>query len=270
MAISLLLVGGGKMGQAMLNGWLEKGVDAGNIIVIEPGSVAADGLRAQTGCRVLSGADEIPSNFQPDVVILAVKPQMMDAVAPLYKSWSDRGAVMLSIAAGTKMAFFEGIYGAGAALVRVMPNTPAAIGRGMLVGYANDHVSGKQKDICQFLLEAVGNVAWIDDEKYLDAVTGLSGSGPAYVFYLIECMTAAGVDAGLPEALALQLAETTVAGAGELARQSDDSAAVLRQNVTSPNGTTAAGLEILMAEDGLKPLISRTVAAATRRSRELG
>lgn len=268
MTISLMLVGGGKMGQAMLGGWLENGVLAENIVVIEPGPAATD-IRQKTRCRVCSDIQDIPTAFQPDVVILAVKPQMMDAVAPLYRPYADKGAVMLSIAAGTRIAFFEEIYGVEAALVRTMPNTPAAIGRGMLVGYANANVSTQQQEICQFLLEAVGNVAWIDDEKYLDAVTGLSGSGPAYIFYMIECMTAAGIDAGLPEELALQLAQTTVAGAGELARQSDESAAVLRQNVTSPNGTTAAGLEVLMAEDGLKPLISRTVAAATRRSREL-
>lgn len=269
MSISLLLVGGGKMGQAMLGGWLENGVEATNIVVVEPGAARAD-IQGQTGCRVYADVGDISPAFQPDVVILAVKPQLMAAVAPLYRPWANKGAVMLSIAAGTRMAFFEETYGADAALVRVMPNTPAAIGRGMLVGYANANVGAAQKNLCQFLLEAVGDAAWIDDEKYLDAVTGLSGSGPAYVFYMIECMTAAGIDAGLPEDLALQLAQTTVAGAGELARQSSESAAVLRQNVTSPGGTTAAGLDVLMAEDGLKPLISRTVAAATSRSRELG
>jgi pyrroline-5-carboxylate reductase len=264
-----MLVGCGKMGQAMLAGWLENGVLANNIVIIEPGP-AASSLQTETGCQVHSSLDEVDSGFNPDVVVLAIKPQMMDAVAPQYLSYMKGGAVLLSIAAGTTMTYFADIYGTDAAIVRAMPNTPAAIGRGMLVGYANTNVSEKQRDICHFLLQAVGKVAWIDDEKYMDAVTGVSGSGPAYVFYMIECMTVAGIDAGLPEDLALQLAETTVAGAAELARQSKESAAVLRQNVTSPNGTTAAGLEVLMAENGLKPLMSKTIAAATNRSRELG
>jgi len=178
-------------------------------------------------------------------------------------------AVFLSIAAGRPIAYFEDRLGEDAAVVRTMPNTPAAIGRGITVACANRHVNGADRAICGDLLAAVGEVAWVDDEGLLDAVTATSGSGPAYVFLLIECLAAAGGAAGLPSDLAMRLARATVAGAGELAYQSEEAPSELRRNVTSPGGTTAAALSVLMADDGLGRLLTRAVAEATRRSREL-
>ncbi|MCR9213828.1 MAG: pyrroline-5-carboxylate reductase [Proteobacteria bacterium] len=268
MSLSVLLVGSGKMGQALLGGWVEDHILPSNIVAVDPNS---ENLAAATalGCQGVASPDDIDPAFQPDVMVLAVKPQMMEAVLPTYRGFTDKGTMVISIAAGTAIAQFEEAFGSTAAIIRTMPNTPAAVRRGMIVCCANSIVQDDQRKLCQHLMEAVGVVDWVEDEDMLDAVTGLSGSGPAYVFYMIEAMIAAGVAAGLPEKLSETLAEATIAGAGELARQSDEAPAVLRQNVTSPNGTTAAGLEVLMAEDGLTPLMIKTVAAATRRSREL-
>jgi pyrroline-5-carboxylate reductase len=264
----LLLVGCGKMGGALLRGWLDQGVDAGDVLVVEP---AADPSRVQVpdGVRVVASAADIPGDFAPAVVVLAVKPQVMADAAPAYAKYAD-GAVFVSIAAGTPIRFFEQCFGADAAIVRVMPNTPAAVGRGMSVLTANGHVSGAQQETCSALMAAVGAASWLDDEGLMDAVTAVSGSGPAYVFLLIECLAEAGVAVGLPPDLSAQLALETVAGAGELARQSDDGPAQLRVNVTSPGGTTEAALKVLMAGDGLRPLMEKAVAAAERRGRELG
>lgn len=264
----LLLVGCGKMGGALLAGWLERGVAAANVVVVEP---AADPSRLSLpdGVRVVADGAAVPAGFAPDVVILAVKPQVMAEAAPAYLGHAAT-AVFMSIAAGTGTAFFEGVFGADAAIVRVMPNTPAAVGRGMSVLYANPRVSAAQRQTCEALMAAVGETAWIADEAQMDAVTAVSGSGPAYVFLLIETLAAAGEKAGLPADLAMTLALNTVAGAGELARQSDEAAAQLRINVTSPGGTTQAALDVLMAADGMAPLLERAVAAAAARSRELG
>ena len=179
------------------------------------------------------------------------------------------GTVFLSIAAGKTIGFFEGHLGREAAIVRAMPNTPAAIGRGISVLCANARASQAQRETCGALMQAAGEVAWVEEEALLDPVTAVSGSGPAYVFLLVEALAAAGVSAGLPEDLAMRLAGETVSGAGELLRRSGESAATLRHNVTSPGGTTQAALEVLMAEDGLQALMTRAVAAATRRSEEL-
>ena len=181
----------------------------------------------------------------------------------------DRGAVALSIAAGLPLRFFAEIYGAEAACVRAMPNTPAAIGRGMTVLVAAPHVGQPQRTRCERLMAVGGDVAWLDDEALIDAATAVSGSGPAYVFLLIEVLAKAGVAAGLPAELAERLARVTVAGAGELVHRSDLPPATLRENVTSPGGTTLEALKVLMAEEGLQPLVTRAIAAATRRSREL-
>ncbi|TNE35699.1 MAG: pyrroline-5-carboxylate reductase [Alphaproteobacteria bacterium] len=269
MSLKLLLVGSGKMGQAMLGGWVEGEVSPSDIAVIDPNSgnlAVAAGL----GCRGYAEPSQIPADFAPDVMVLAVKPQMMGEVLPAYRAFAEKGAPVISIAAGTRIESFEAAFGDSAAIIRVMPNTPAAIRKGMLVCCANSKATDAHQEICTRLMSAIGDVSWIEDEALMDAVTGLSGSGPAYVFYMIETMTAAGIAAGLPEDLAVKLATGTVAGAGALARMSGESAAVLRQNVTSPNGTTAAGLEVLMSEDGLAPLMKKTVAAATDRSKELG
>lgn len=270
MTLSLLLVGSGKMGQAMLGGWIDNQIDPANIIVIDPDLKNLD-VASRLGCRGISTASEIPGDFEPDVVVLAVKPQIISDVLPTFRAFAEKGSLVISIAAGTRIATFEAAFGETAAVIRVMPNTPAAVHQGMIVCCPNAYVSAAQRTHCDRLMQAIGSVAWIDDEGLMDAVTGLSGSGPAYVFYMIEAMTAAGVKAGLPEELAVQLAQETVAGAGALARQSGETAAQLRKNVTSPNGTTAAGLAVLMNEEGgLGPLMEKTVAAATTRSKELG
>jgi len=270
MTLSLLLVGSGKMGQAMLGGWIENKIDPANIIVVDP-DLKNLKVASELGCRGIRAASEIPGDFEPDVVVLAVKPQIISDVLATFRAFAEKGSLVVSIAAGTRIATFEAAFGETAAVIRAMPNTPAAVHQGMIVCCPNENVSEAQRAHCDRLMQAIGSVAWIDDEALMDAVTGLSGSGPAYVFYMIEAMTAAGVKAGLPEPLAVQLAQETVAGAGALARQSGETAAQLRKNVTSPNGTTAAGLEILMNEkSGLAPLLEKTVAAATARSKELG
>jgi pyrroline-5-carboxylate reductase len=265
----LLLVGCGKMGGALLSGWLQRGVAAAEVSVVEPAGGANLDAAREAGVNVLASAADVPRDLAPAVVLFAVKPQVMDEVVPSYRHFVGAETAFLSIAAGKTIASFERHLGGGAAIVRAMPNTPAAVGRGITVLCANANVSTDRRDTCGELLAAVGAIAWVDDESLMDAVTGLSGSGPAYVFLLIECLTQAGIDAGLPADLAGPLARATVAGAGELARLSDESAATLRQNVTSPGGTTKAALEVLMAEDGLGRLMSRAVAAATRRSAEL-
>ncbi len=265
----VVLVGCGKMGGALLGGWLDRGMTPGDITVIEPGGGLAAEITGRHGVTVHAAPGELARGFSPAVVLFAVKPQTVDEVAPAYRIFAGAKTVFLTIAAGKTVAGFERHLGETAAVVRAMPNTPAAVRRGIAVAFANANVSDGQRAECQALLEAVGEVAWVDDEGLLDPVTAVSGSGPAYVFLLIECLAEAGIAAGLPEDLALRLARTTVAGSGELARLSQEPAGTLRQNVTSPGGTTAAALEVLMGPGGLKPLMVRAVEAATRRSREL-
>lgn len=264
----LLLVGCGKMGFALLTGWLGRGAAAANIVVVEPGRAAAQAAVAR-GVTVAGEASRVDPSFVPRVVVFAVKPQVMNAVVPGFAGYAGGDTVFLSIAAGTPIRFFESGLGAAARIVRAMPNTPAAIGRGMSVLCANAAAGDADRRLCGDLLAAVGEVAWVSDEGLMDAVTAASGSGPAYVFLLIECLASAAVEAGLPRDLAAQLAKATVEGAAELSRQSGEPATKLRENVTSPGGTTEAALKILMAPDGLKPLMTRAVAAAAVRSREL-
>jgi pyrroline-5-carboxylate reductase len=263
----LVLVGGGRMGSAMLAGWLAEGMTADAVVVVEPDEESAERLRHyHPGVRVV--ADLSGLEIEPSVVVLAVKPQIMNQVLPAAAAYPR--ALYLSIAAGKTIGYFAEAFGSSAAIVRAMPNTPAAIGRGMTVCVANTHVTPAQRLLCTGLLEAVGTVAWIDNEKLMDAVTALSGSGPAYVFYLIECMAAAGQAAGLPAELADMLARQTVSGSGALVEASEtESVGTLRRNVTSPNGTTEAAMNILMGENGLAPLIRHAVEAASRRSKEL-
>lgn len=260
----LLLVGCGKMGGALLEGWLARGVAAADVIVAEP----VEALRPRTpGLRTVAAASEVAET--PEVVVLAVKPQSMDDVLPGLKRFADAGAVFLSIAAGKTLSSIIGHLGAAAKVVRSMPNTPAAVRQGITVACAATAVSAAEKQRCHALLEAVGQVLWVEDEALLDPVTALSGSGPAYVFLLVEAMAAAGARLGLSPEMAMQLARATVAGSGELLRQSSEPAAQLRVNVTSPGGTTAEALEVLMAADGIQPVFDRALAAASRRSREL-
>ena len=262
----LLLVGGGRMGSALLSGWLFDSLDKGRVAVVEPDRASADRL-AETyrGMIVVPSPDRLVA--RPSVVVLAVKPQVMDSVLPSLAHYGD--SLFLSIAAGRTIASFTTVLGNHAAIVRAMPNTPAAIGRGMSVCVANALVSAAQRQICTGLLQAVGDVAWIDKEAQMDAVTALSGSGPAYVFHLIEAMAAAGQALGLDEALAEKLARQTVIGAGALVDESSDAPSVLRQNVTSPGGTTEAALDVLMAEGGLVALMRTAMDAAAKRSKDL-
>lgn len=266
MSANLLLVGCGKMGGAMLAGWKTAGAAAA-MVVVEPHGQPR-GLPADV--QVVTDAADIPAGFRPDAVILAVKPQMMDQALPAYARYAG-SALFLSIAAGKPIAYFEQHLGPTAAIVRAMPNTPAAVGRGISAAVPNARVGEAQRQLARTLLSAVGEVAWVEDEAQIDAVTALSGSGPAYVFLLVEAMARGGVAAGLPADLAMQLARATVAGSGELLRQSHESAEQLRRNVTSPKGTTEAALDVLMQEGpgGIHDLLARAIAAGTARSREL-
>jgi len=266
MTKGIILVGCGKMGGAMLTGWLRQGIPASDIVVVEPNPVAD----LPAGIRKVEAAEAVPADFSPALIILAVKPQVMDSVAPAYAAFAARGACFLSVAAGKTIARLNELLGGKAAIVRSIPNTPAAVSAGITVCSANPAVSPAQRDVCTQLLSAVGEVGWVDDESLIDAVTAVSGSGPAYVFWLTECMAEAGKAMGIPAELAAQLAKATVCGSGLLMRQSAEPPTQLRKNVTSPNGTTQAALDVLMApEGGLGPLMQRAVAAATRRSKEL-
>lgn len=263
----LLLVGCGKMGGALLDGWLARGMSAANITVVEPGHELM-AAAARRGANAVLDADRLSASYRPEVIVLAVKPQAMDSVARVYGRFADRSC-FLSIAAGRGISGLQRIFGPNTAIVRAMPNLPAAVGRGITVACPNSRVTAAMRAACDELLAAVGEVAWIADEDLIDAVTALSGSGPAYVFLLIEAMAAAGAAIGLPADLALRLARATVCGAGELAYRSSEPAAQLRRNVTSPGGTTEAALKVLMAADGLEPLLVRALTAARDRARQL-
>ena len=263
---SVLLVGCGKMGRALLEGWLGQGFKAEDLTIAEPMQA---GVPENMRARAVANADALAKNFKPDLVVLAVKPQSMDAVLPGLARFAPGGATYLSIAAGKTIAALRRGLGANALVVRSMPNTPAAVGRGITVAVPAPGVSAQARARCSQLLQAVGEVLWVEDEALLDPVTALSGSGPAYVFLLVEAMAQAGVKAGLPAEMAMALARATVSGSGELLRQSPEPAGQLRQNVTSPGGTTHAALQVLMAPDGLQPLFDKALEAATKRSREL-
>ncbi len=265
-APAVVLVGGGKMGGALLAGWLRGVLDPSAVIVVEPDAATAARLAA-LGVSCVRTPQELPE-AAPATVLLAVKPQVMGGVISGYKAWAGPDTLFVSIAAGCQIALFEGALGP-VPIVRAMPNTPAAIGQGITVACPNAAVSATQRAACERLLSAVGGVAWVDDEALMDAVTAVSGSGPAYVFLLAECLAEAGAAAGLPPDLAERLARETVSGAGALLRESAEAPGTLRENVTSPGGTTAAALEILMAGEGLAPLMVHAVAAATERSRAL-
>lgn len=265
----LLLAGAGKMGGALLSGLIARGLDAKLVRVQDP-SPPPEIASMLTSHGIKAEADLGPFVRAPSVILLAVKPQVMDAVFPPIARLAGTNTVVLSIAAGRSLASFEKYLPAGTAVVRAMPNTPASVGRSITVCVANGAVTRPHREICDALLATVGEVAWIDDESQMDAVTAVSGSGPAYVFLLAECLAEAGCAAGLAPELALKLARATVSGSGELLHQSDLDPATLRQNVTSPGGTTAAALGVLMSADsGLQSLMTRAVDAAARRGREL-
>ncbi|MFC3613991.1 pyrroline-5-carboxylate reductase [Lutimaribacter marinistellae] len=258
----LVLLGCGKMGSAMLSGWLENGLPASSVWIVDPNP--SDWVKAQ-GVHLNTALPKAPA-----IVLIAVKPQMMADALPGITDLAGGGTLFLSVAAGTPIATFERILGAETPIVRAMPNTPAAVGRGITALVGNASTSEEDLATAETLLQAVGQTVRLDAEEQMDAVTGVSGSGPAYVFHLIETLAAAGAAQGLPDDLAMRLAKATVAGAGALAEAAEESPEQLRVNVTSPNGTTQAALEELMDPDtGFPPLLKRAVAAATNRSKEL-
>ncbi len=262
---SLLLVGAGKMGSAMLDGWLARGLNPKKIMVIEPQPGKAIKALTRRGLTLNPKGKVAPAG----AIVIAVKPQSAPDAVPPLAPFVGKTTLTLSIMAGRTLAFLQASLSAEAAIVRAMPNTPAAIGRGITVAVPNAKVSARQRKLASDLLAAIGAVEWVSDERLMDAVTAVSGSGPAYVFLLAEAMTKAGIAAGLPPELAARLARETVAGSGELLHRSDLDAATLRQNVTSPGGTTAAALEVLMGPGGFDELLTKAIAAATRRGREL-
>jgi len=261
---SLVLVGAGKMGGALLEGWLRFGLDPKRVTVLEPlpspqiAALTDRGLRLNPDARALNDVAAI---------VIAIKPQVAQEVMPTLAPIISAATVVLSIMAGRTLRFLSSAL-PPCAMVRAMPNTPAAIGRGITVAVPL-RASAAQRDLAHALLAATGTVEWVEDEALMDAVTAVSGSGPAYVFLLAETLAQAGAAAGLPAELAKKLARETVAGSGELLHRSALDAATLRENVTSPGGTTAAALEVLMGKDGLPPLMEKAIAAATQRSRDL-
>jgi pyrroline-5-carboxylate reductase len=261
---TIVLAGAGKMGGAMLSGWLAHGLDPDRVAVIEPNP--SEDIRAHLAGGVRLNPPPQDSGTVAALVV-ALKPQAFREAGPALKPYVDAATLVVSIMAGTTSVSRAEVLGGH--IVRAMPNTPAAIGRGITVAVAAKDVSPAQRETADGLLRATGSVDWVNDEGLMDAVTAVSGSGPAYVFLLAEELARAGVAAGLPEALAIKLARETVAGSGELLHRSDLAAGTLRQNVTSPGGTTAAALQVLMGKDGLQSLLTRAVAAATKRSKEL-
>jgi pyrroline-5-carboxylate reductase len=261
----LVLVGAGKMGGALLEGWLGLGLAPDHIVVLEPqpspqiADLAARGIALNPPLQTLRDIAAI---------VIALKPQVAADILPPLAPLVSPTTVVVSIMAGRTLDFLRASFDRPCSLVRAMPNTPAAIGRGITVAVPRD-AGAAQRDLADRLLRATGTVEWTDDEALMDAVTAVSGSGPAYVFLLAEALAQAGIAAGLPAPLAEKLARETIAGAGELLHRSPLSAAVLRENVTSPGGTTAAALAVLMGQNGLSPLMREAIAAATRRSREL-
>jgi len=261
---TIALAGAGKMGGALLTGWLAQGLDPRRVVVIEPHPSGEIGALAANGIRLNPSADDTGA---VETLVVAVKPQTFREAGKALKPFASSSTLVVSIMAGTTIASLREVC--GGSVVRAMPNTPAAIGRGITVAVAAKNVSAAQRATADALLHAIGAVEWVADESLMDAVTAVSGSGPAYVFLLAEELARAGVEAGLPEELATKLARETVAGSGELLHRSELASATLRQNVTSPGGTTAAALEVLMGPDGMASLLTRAVAAATRRSKEL-
>ena len=262
----LVLLGCGKMGSAMLQGWLAEGVDVGSVYVLDP--YPSEWLQGLTDQGLhLNG--ELPET--PAVCLIAVKPQMMGEALPRLQGMGNRSTVFISIAAGITIAAFEGILGADSPIIRSIPNTPAAIGRGITALIGNDKITDEDLKMAESLLRVVGQTVRLDDESQMDAVTAVSGSGPAYVFHLIETLAGAGEAAGLPAELSMRLAKATVGGAGQLAEDAPESPTQLRINVTSPAGTTEAALNVLMDGDsGFPMLMKKAVKAATDRGRELG
>lgn len=263
----LILAGCGKMGSALLHGWLRAGLAPDQVTIVE--TDAARRSMLPDGVEACADASQIRDGIQARLLLLAVKPQVMGEVAPQYRRLLSRKSLVVSIAAGTPIATFEAAFGADQPIVRIMPNTPAAVGAGMSVLCANDHVDDQDRHLATALMRAVGDTAWISNEDDMHAVTALSGSGPAYVFHLVEAMAAAAEALGLQSDLAMHLARTTVCGAGALMDRDVGKASELRINVTSPGGTTQAALEVLMNDDRMVDLLKEAIGAAAARSRAL-
>lgn len=251
----------------MLSGWLAQGRAGDHFSVVDP--KISDEMATLLEHHQVPHFEIVPKTLSPSLVIIAVKPQMMQKVLPTLAPLAQVNPVFVSVAAGTAISTFQETFGQDAAVVRAMPNTPAQVGRGITIGFATTKVNNDQRQLVGDLLAVTGAFDWVDEERLIDAVTAVSGSGPAYVFYMVEALAAAAMETGLAPDLALTLARKTVEGAGELLYQSSEEASVLRQNVTSPGGTTAAALEVLMADDGLRPLMERAVLAAQRRAEAL-
>jgi pyrroline-5-carboxylate reductase len=260
----VLLVGCGRMGSAMLSGWREQGLSPS--VAVDPAPEAAQWAGADLS--VVADAGSVPAGFAPAAVVFAVKPQNAAETLPQYRRFAGN-AVFLSIMAGRTIGGIRALLGDAAAIVRAMPNTPAAVRQGVTVGCPGPGVDMPQRILCGRLLEAIGVVAWVEDEALLDPVTAVSGSGPAYVFLLAELMEQAAIEQGIPPALARLLARQTVSGSGALLAASPEDAAALRKAVTSPGGTTERALAVLMASEAWPAALSKAIAEATRRSREL-
>ena len=262
----LVLIGAGNMGGAVLRGWLANDIDAKSILVVDPS--LSDEMAVELNAKGVKSCPTLPDGMIASVMMLAIKPQMMEKVLPSLAVGTDDKTVIVSIAAGTTIKLIKSFLPHGI-VVRSMPNTPAMIGRGITGVVAEDTLSVDDMALVSLLLEVCGPVEWLNDEKLMDAVTAVSGSGPAYIFLLAEVMAIAGEKAGLAPDLAMRLARETVAGAGELLNRSALSASTLRQNVTSPNGTTAAALAVLMQDDAMQTIFTEAILAAKKRSEEL-
>ncbi|WP_448205865.1 pyrroline-5-carboxylate reductase [Azospirillum sp. sgz302134] len=268
---AILLLGAGRMGLALLRGWLSTGVSADEITVVDPHpSPELLSVAAETGVRLDTAATGPVANGAVDVLVVAVKPQMVEAAARGIQARLSRDSLVVSIMAGKTLADLRALFPKAGSFVRAMPNLAAAVGRGATVAIPDPNCPPPQLEQAIQLLTGIGSLEWLTDEAQVDAATALSGSGPAYVFYLVECLTRAGLEVGLPPDVAERLARATVEGAGELLRVTGQSAADLRAGVTSPGGTTQAGLSTLMADGHLQSLLNATLRAAALRARELG
>jgi pyrroline-5-carboxylate reductase len=264
----LVLIGAGKMGTAMLQGWLDAGIEPDQVTIFDPSPPPE--TMAVIKQYSISHNPSVGSVSGVEAILVAIKPQMVDEVLPSMADLATNNPLVVSVVAGKTISAFRQHFGSDVPVIRTIPNTPAAVGRGITAMAASDGVSREQSALATALLASLGEVVSVSDEAMIDACTAISGSGPAYIFYMTECMTAAAMELGLPADIAEQLARATVAGAGELMRATGTPAGVLRENVTSPKGTTHAALQVLMADgDGMKQLMVRATAKAEQRSREL-
>lgn len=257
------------MGKAILEGWLERGLSPSNLSIVEPNSSLIESFSKKYRINCFSSPKTLPVKFNPRIIFFAVKPQLMDKIVPFYTKFQSTHSVFISIAAGKTIKFFENHLTNNASIIRAMPNTPASVRRGITVAFANKKVTPANRAIAHTLLEAIGIVEWVNEETLIDCVTALSGGGPAYVFLLTECLARAGIESGLPPELSMKLARVTISGSGELLHQSLENPSTLRKKVTSPGGTTEKALQVLMANNEWQSIISRAIAAATARSKEL-